>query len=53
MILILSDPRDSHVAVVAAELTRRGAAWTIVDPAAFPRDLAMTVAGGPAGERLL
>jgi hypothetical protein len=53
VILILSDPRDSHVAVVAAELTRRGAAWTVVDPAAYPLDLTMTVAGGPAGERLL
>jgi MvdD-like protein with pre-ATP grasp domain len=53
VILILSDPHDSHVAPVAAELSRRGAAWTIVDPAAFPRDLAMSVAGGPRGERLL
>src|SRR5205085_7063402 len=51
VILILSDPRDSHVAPVAAELSRRGAAWTIVDPEGFPSELAMTVSGGSSGER--
>jgi hypothetical protein len=51
VILILSDPRDPHVAPVAGELTRRGAEWTIVDPGAFPGELSVTVAGGPGGER--
>jgi MvdD-like protein with pre-ATP grasp domain len=50
MILILSEPGDSHVAPVASELSRRGAAWTVVDPAAYPLGLSMTAAGGAGGE---
>lgn len=43
MILILSDPSDSHVAPVAAELIKRGVPFLCYDPASFPSRSSVTI----------
>lgn len=42
MILIVSNGDDGHVRAVAAELTKRDAAFLVFDPASFPADASVT-----------
>lgn len=50
MILVLSNQEDAHVSTVTKELDRRGAIYTVLDPALFPSDVECVVEN--CGERI-
>lgn len=49
MLLILTEPNDSHADYVAAKLRDRGAAFLRFDPARFPREAEISLACSAAG----